>query len=134
VPLMLYYGYVPAVGALFWIPFLSVVVAFQALGLSLFFSALNVRFRDVGNLIPYALQMALWLTPITYPLSLVPERYRMWVCLNPVVGVVEGFRSAFLGRPMDMSLVGISVGAAIVFMLGGLYYFRKVESTFADVA
>ncbi len=133
VPIIYYFGYVPSVAALFWIPVLTAILCLQILGMSLFLSAWNVRFRDVGNLVPVCLNMGLWVTPITYPLSLVPERYRVWVYANPVVGIVEGFRNAFLGRPVDLALVGISLAAGIVLMFVGLYYFRKVESTFADI-
>ncbi len=133
IPLMYYFGYPPSWAALLWIPVLTALASFQALGLSLGLSAANVRFRDIGNLIPFVLQMAMWITPITYPLSLVPERYRVWVLMNPVLGIVEGFRNAFVGRPVDLSLVGISAAGAVVMMYFGLFYFRRVEATFADI-
>jgi lipopolysaccharide transport system permease protein len=133
IPLMLYFGYVPSWTAIFWLPVLSLIAVFQALGISLFFSALNVRFRDIGNLIPFALQMVMWITPITYPIALVPEKYWPIVYLNPTLGFIEGYRAAMVGRPVNLSLVAISAIFAVLSMIGGLYYFRKVESTFADI-
>jgi lipopolysaccharide transport system permease protein len=133
IPILFYFGYTPSPMALFWIPILSAVCALQVLGISLFLSALHVRFRDVGNLIPFVLNFGLWMTPITYPLSVVPERYRMWVKLNPTLGYIEGYRNAFVGRPVDLELLGISVAFAAGMLLVGLVYFRKVESTFADI-
>lgn len=133
IPIMFYFGYPPSWHALLWVPVLISVASFQALGLSLGLSAANVRFRDIGNLIPFGLQMGMWITPIAYPLALVPERYRAWVYLNPVLGITEGFRNAFVGRPVDLTLVGISAAYAIVLMYFGLFYFRRVEATFADI-
>lgn len=133
VPLMFYFGCTPSWHAILWIPVLTAIASLQALGISLFLSAVNVRFRDIGNLIPFALQMGLWVTPITYPMSLVPERFRMWVYLNPTLGYIEGYRNAFTGRPVDLTLVGISAAAAVVMMYFGLYFFRRAEATFADI-
>jgi lipopolysaccharide transport system permease protein len=133
VPLMFYFGVTPSLSALFWVPVLTMLAAMQALGISVFLSALNVRFRDTGNLIPFVLQMGMWITPITYPISLVPERYRMWLTLNPTLGFIDGYRNAFLGRPIDMSYLAVSVVWTVVVVLVGLYYFRRVESTFADI-
>jgi lipopolysaccharide transport system permease protein len=100
----------------------------------LWLTALNVKYRDVGHLVPFLTQMWMWLTPIVYPSSLIPPRWRVLFALNPMTGVVEGFRWALLGTaPPDGLMMGVSLAAVAGLFVSGLYYFRKVERTFADV-
>ena len=105
-----------------------------ALGVGLWLSALNVQFRDVRHVVPFLTQLWMFATPIAYPSSLLPEKWRVLYALNPMVGVVEGFRWALLGtdtRPGPIILV--SALASIALLVGGAFFFRRMERTFADV-
>jgi lipopolysaccharide transport system permease protein len=133
VGLMLFYGIVPTVNILALPLFLGLAVA-TALAVGIWLSALNVRYRDVRYTIPFLTQFWLFLTPIAYPSSLVPEPWRAVYGLNPMAGVVEGFRWALLGSPgATGALVPVSALTVGVLLLGGLVYFRHMEKTFADV-
>src|SRR5690349_15261530 len=127
------YGVTPT-AHLVWIPLLVLLALVTALGVGLWFAALNVLYRDIQYVVPFLVQVWLYATPIVYPSSLVPERWRTLYAVNPMVGVVEGFRWALLGTgtaPRPMILVsGI---AAVVTLIGGMFFFRRMEKTFADV-
>jgi len=121
--------------ALLALPLFVVLAALTALAVSLWLSALNVQYRDVKLLVPVAVQLWFFSTPIIYPSALVPESWRtLYVALNPMVGVVEGFRWAILGSaaPSGTALAFSACLVAVV-LVGGLYYFRRVERSFADV-
>ena len=131
--MMLLYGIVPTANML-WLPFLLLLAFVASLGVGLWFSAMNVQFRDVRYTIPFLTQFWLFATPIAYPSSLLSESWRIFYGLNPMVGVVEGFRWALLGTetaPGPMILV--SSCAAVMILVGGAFYFRRMERTFADV-
>jgi lipopolysaccharide transport system permease protein len=106
----------------------------MALGVSLFISAANVRYRDVGHTIPFLMQIWMFASPVVYPVSAVPDHWRFLYSLNPMVGVIEGFRWALLGsaRP-DFVVMAVSVAAILAFLFGGVVYFKHMERTFADV-
>ena len=105
-----------------------------ALGVGLWFAALNVRYRDIRYVVPFVLQAWLFLTPVAYPSSLIDQPWRTLYAINPTVGVVEGVRWAVLGADTAPGpLVAVSTAAALLILAGGLYYFRQVEGTFADV-
>jgi lipopolysaccharide transport system permease protein len=132
--LMLYYGIVPSFAILVLPLFLLLAVA-TALSVGLWLSALNVQFRDVRYTIPFLTQFWMFATPVAYPSSLVPERWRPWYGLNPMAGVVEGFRWALLGKSKSPGpLLWVSGLVVVLLLIGGLAYFRRMESTFADVA
>ena len=131
--MMLFYGIYPTLNLL-WLPLLLLLALVTALGVSLWLSALNVQFRDVRYTVPFLTQFWLFATPIAYPSSLLPEPWRTVYGLNPMAGVVEGFRWALLGtetRPGAMILV--STAAALALLVSGAYYFRRMEKSFADV-
>lgn len=121
--------------SLVWaLPLFILLALVTAVGLGLWFSALEVRYRDIGHALPFLTQLGLFATPIAYPLSLIPEPWRLWYALNPMVSVVEGFRWTLLGagsRPGTMCIV--SVLTALILLASGLYYFRRTEETFADL-
>jgi lipopolysaccharide transport system permease protein len=132
--LMVYYGIVPG-GAVWTIPLWTLLAVAIAFGVGLWLSALNVRYRDVQYTLPFLGQLWLYATPVAYPLSLIPAQWRPFFALNPMVGVVEGFRWALLGRSSaPEGTVLISVGAVVIVLVGGLFYFRRTERTFADIA
>jgi lipopolysaccharide transport system permease protein len=133
VGMIFYFGIVPTLNALWLLPLL-VLALITALGMGLWLSALNVEFRDVRYVVPFLIQIWLFATPIAYPSSLLPEPWRTLYGINPMVGVVEGFRWALVGTntaPGPMILV--SSLAALVILVSGAYYFRRMEKTFADV-
>ncbi len=130
--LMLFYGLTPTSNVV-WVPLLLALALVTALGAALWLSALNVRYRDVQYLVPFLAQMWLFVTPVAYPSSLVPEPWRTVYGLNPMAGVVEGFRWALLGTTTAPgSMVLVSSIAAIALFVGGAYFFRRMESSFAD--
>ena len=105
-----------------------------ALAVTLWLSALCVRYRDVGVVIPFLLQIWMYASPVAYPLNLVPEKWRLLYSFNPMVGVVEGFRWALLGRTApDVTVMAVSTLGVLVLLYGGLVYFKSVERVFADV-
>ncbi|MGH7965865.1 MAG: ABC transporter permease [Candidatus Binatia bacterium] len=132
--LMLFYGVMPT-AALWTLPFFILLAMATALAGGLWASALNVEYRDVGFVVvPFLTQLGLFVTPVAYSSSLVPEPWRIVYSLNPMVGVVEGFRWALLGKaPPSGTLLLVSVLAVVGLLVSGLYYFRWKEETFADV-
>jgi lipopolysaccharide transport system permease protein len=127
------YGVTPT-AHLLWLPVLVLLALVTALGVGLWFAALNVLYRDIQYIVPFLVQVWLYATPIVYPSSLVPERWRTLYALNPMVGVVEGFRWTLLGTgtaPGPMILV--SALAALAMLIGGLFFFRRMEKSFSDV-
>ena len=133
IAMMFYFGVFPGWG-LIVLPFLTVLAVLAALAVGLWLSALNVLYRDVRYAIPFLAQLWLFITPVAYPSSLVPEPWRALYGLNPMVGVVEGFRWALLdASPPPGSMLAVSVAATLAMLAGGLFYFRRMEKTFADV-
>jgi lipopolysaccharide transport system permease protein len=105
-----------------------------SLALGLWLTALNVKYRDIGQLVPFVIQIWMYLSPVVYASSMVPQRYRMLYSLNPLVGVIDGFRWAMFGQNApDWSMLGMSSSVAVVLLVTGLYYFHRVEQTFADI-
>ena len=131
--LMLYYGIVPT-AAIVLLPLFILLAIVTALSVGLWFSALNVKYRDVRYTMPFLTQFWMFVTPVAYPSSLVPEPWRALYGLNPMAGVVEGFRWALLGKTQGPGpLLAVSIIAVIALLMGGLLYFRRTESTFADI-
>lgn len=131
--MLLYYGILPGAAVLI-LPFLLGLALITSVGAGLWLSAMNVRYRDVGYITPFLVQFWLFATPIVYPSSLLSESWQIVYAINPMVGVVEGFRWALLGTdtaPGPMILVSSLVAAAL--LVGGMVYFRRTERTFADV-
>jgi lipopolysaccharide transport system permease protein len=127
------YGLVPGVQALA-LPGFILLGAAAALGPGLWFSAWNVQYRDVRNLVPFLTQVLLFVTPVAYASSLVPPGWRLFYSVNPMASVVDGFRWALLGAsPVPAACLGVSTAVAFGTLLGGLWYFRRVERRFADV-
>ncbi len=131
--LMLWFNVVPSWG-LITLPFFILLAVLTALSVGLFTSALNVRYRDVGSIMPFIAQVWMYVSPVAYPVSMVPEQWRMIYSLNPMVGVIEGFRWALLGTtPPDPALMAVSALALLFFCLAGTVYFKAMEQSFADV-
>jgi len=130
--LMLWYR-VPLTLHLLWVlPITLVMTAFVS-GCSLIFSAMQVRVRDIGMAMPLLLQLWMFASPVVYPLNQVPERYRAWYVLNPMVGVIENFRAALLGTAFDTHSLWISTIVSAVLLPLAYLYFKRIEATVADV-
>jgi lipopolysaccharide transport system permease protein len=119
--------------SLIWLPLFSFGSFLSAAGLGFFLAAVNVQYRDVKYVVPFFTQMLLFLTPVLYPLHYMQGKLRMLLMLNPMSGMVEGFRHALLGGPISWFLVWSSFGESVILFFVGLYFFRRVERTFADV-
>jgi lipopolysaccharide transport system permease protein len=130
--MMLYFGFFPTVNII-WLPVFILLALATSLGVGLWLSALNVQYRDFQYTVPFLIQLWLFASPVVYPSSLLPEPYRMIYGLNPMAGVIEGFRWALLGTSPPSSLVAVSVVAVIAILISGAFYFRRMEKTFADV-
>ncbi|MFO0731805.1 MAG: ABC transporter permease [Nitrospiraceae bacterium] len=131
--LMLWFGIIPGAKMLF-LPFLLGLAFLTTLSLGLWTSAMNVRYRDVGHILPIFIQLWMFLSPVLYPVSKVPEAWRGIYALNPLVCVIEGFRWALLpGYRVDFPVFLPSVGIVLFLLVGGLIYFRSMERTFADI-
>jgi len=131
--MMLYYGYVPTMNVL-WLPFFLLLALTTSLGVSLWLAAMNVQFRDIRYIIPFLVQIWLFATPIAYPSSLLTEPWRTVYGINPMVGVVEGFRWALLGvNTAPGPIIIVSSLTSFLLMVTGAFYFRRMERTFADI-
>lgn len=134
VALMVYYRVVPTWGILI-LPLLIVFVIVTALSVGLILSALNVQYRDVRHAVPFLIQIWMFATPVVYPSSLVPARWRVLYGLNPMAGVIDAFRWALWGtRAGTGEVILASIGSVLALLLIGVYYFRSVERNFADLA
>jgi homopolymeric O-antigen transport system permease protein len=130
---MVYYGFGPPLQALL-VPLFVLLAGFMALGLGLVLSALNVSYRDIRYAVPFVLQLWLWATPVAYPAGAVPAKFKLLYDLNPMTGVVEGYRWALLGTGSVRALhLVVSIGTALVLVVGGAVYFARAERAFADV-
>ena len=115
-------------------PVFILIATLTSLAIGLWLTAINVKYRDVGQAIPFLVQTGMWLSPVVYPSSKVPEAYRPIFALNPLVGVIEGFRWSLLNtEPPDWTVMTISLTAVLVLFTSGLFYFRRTETTFADI-
>jgi lipopolysaccharide transport system permease protein len=129
---MLRVGRVPGAPVLFLVP-LSLLAVAATLGVGLWLAASNVRYRDVKYVVPFLTQLWLFVSPVVYPAQLVPERWRVVYALNPMVGVVEGYRWALFGGEAPWSLIASSSVGALALLWTGAMYFRRVERSFADI-
>jgi len=118
--------------AILALPVLIAIMLAAVLGITAGLAAVNVRYRDIKYVIPFGIQMWLFATPVVYPSSLIEQPWRTLTAINPMVGVVEGFRWAVLGSELQPALIGVSALAALVLLFAGLAYFDRVERGFAD--
>jgi lipopolysaccharide transport system permease protein len=138
--MILVYNYVPALEyqvvitpAILTLPLFLLLALVTSLGVGLWLSALNVQYRDVNYILPFLTQFWLFITPIAYPASMIPEKWQLVYSLNPMTGVVEGFRWALLGvKEAPGPMLAVSSTIAVLLLITGLFYFRRMERTFAD--
>jgi len=132
VALALYYGVAPAWGLLLS-PLFVGLTFLLALGVGMLVSALTVKYRDLRHVLPFTIQFWMFASPVIYPTSIVPERWRPLLALNPLTGVLEGFRDALAGRDFDWPLIAVSATLIVGLLAFAFYVFRRIEDTFADV-
>ena len=130
--LMLYYQIVPTIQVLF-LPVLVLLTALFSLGVGTWFSALNVKYRDVRFALPFLIQLWLFVSSVILPSTAIPPKWRWLLLLNPMSGIIEGYRSALFGLPFDWPALGIASGLTIVTLLYAIYAFGRVERSFADI-
>jgi len=123
----------PLTAAIVWLPVFILGAFLAASGTGLILSALNVSFRDIKYAVPFLVQMGLFITPVIYPPAYIPKRFHFLLELNPMAGVVIGFRHALLGTPGSWELMGISLGVSLLLFIAGLLIFRRMENRFADI-
>ncbi len=129
--LMLYHQYIPSVNAV-WIPFFILATIFSGLGIGIWLSALSIRYRDLQYVLPFAVQLGTYASPVAYPSSLVPQEYLAFYYLNPMAGMIDGMRWAMFGSPINNG-VFISFGVSVFLFVSGFIYFRKIEGEIADI-
>ena len=130
--MMAYYGFVPTINVIF-LPLLVVFAMMTSLAVGLWLSALNVKYRDFQYTVPFLIQIWMFASPVVYPASMVPEQFRFLYALNPMTGVIEGFRWALLGTNPPSMMIFISLGVVIALLVSGVFYFRRMEQYFADI-
>ncbi len=132
--MMFYYHITPTINML-WLPLFILLAVITALGVGLWFSALLVMYRDVNYLLPFITQLWMFISPVVYASSTVPEKWRFLYALNPMAGVVEGFRWAMLGIEQSISpmMIALSAVIALALFISGLFFFRRMERVFADM-
>ncbi len=129
------YSLMPSLQVVFVLPLFIIVALMSAAGAGCWLAALNIQYRDIKYVSPFLVQVWMYMSPVVYPMSSVPERFRVYYALNPMSGVIEAFRSVLLrARPLDWGLAGISIAASVVLFATGTLYFRHTEKVFADVA
>ena len=128
----IYYRVLPTWNLLLFPVFLALMMSIS-LGTGMWLSAMAIRFRDVKHAMPFAIRMLMYTAPIVYSASSIPEKYRIIYSLNPIVGVIEGFRACFLGTPVPWPFIWPGIITAIFMLISGALYFRRMERTFADV-
>jgi lipopolysaccharide transport system permease protein len=131
--LLVYFGIVPSTQVVM-LPVMILLTIIASLGAAFLLSALTVSYRDFKYVIPFAVQVLMYASPIVYPVNLIPEKYRFYLGLNPMAGIVDGYRSAILGKPWDVSLLLEAVISTLFLFVIGVFYFRKTEDRFADLA
>lgn len=131
--MMVYYGFMPG-WAILLFPLLVGLTFLCALAVGMWLSALNVQYRDIRYAIPFIVQLWMFVSPVIYPVSLVSENYRWLLALNPMGGIINAYRASLLGnQPIDWNMLGISTVIILTLFFFGLYYFKRMEQTFADV-
>jgi lipopolysaccharide transport system permease protein len=126
-----WYHFVPPV-QIFLLPIFIIIAFLCAFGVGLYLTAVNVKYRDFRYIIPFIVQFGLYITPVGFSSSVIPEKWRLIYALNPMVGVIDGFRWCLLGNPMNWTSFYISIGVMLLFLCIGVRYFRKMEKSFAD--
>jgi len=131
---MFYFSFLPTWRMVYLLGFL-IITFITSLGFGLFITSLNVKYRDFRYIVPFIVQLGLYISPVGFSSSVIPEKYRLLYSLNPMVGVIDGFRWSILGDNSNIYIPGfiLSLFVAVIFLIIGLMKFRKMEKTFADI-
>lgn len=133
VGVMFYYSFVPSAN-IFFLPFFILLLVFFSSAVGIWLSALTIRFRDVQYMVPFIIQLGLYITPVVYPSTLIPPKYLFLYYCNPMAGIIEGFRWSILGNNhIDITTIGMTAIFIFFFFIGGVLYFRKIEDKIADI-
>lgn len=132
--LMLWYHFIPS-SHIFYMPLFMLLLFGLVMGCGLWVAALNVRYRDFRYIVPFVVQIGLYISPVGFSSQIVPEKWQLWYALNPMVGIIEGFRWCILAgnQTLIWSQLGLSISLTMFFLMSGIYYFRLTEKSFADV-
>jgi lipopolysaccharide transport system permease protein len=130
--LVFYYG-LPVTASVLLLPIFILMMTLLALGVSLFSAAVTVKYRDLRHALPFIIQLWMFASPVIYPPDIVPQKWRWILTINPVAGIIEGFRAALTGLPLNWLQLGISAGITAALLVCSSYVFRRFEDTFADV-
>ena len=132
--MMIYYSFIPTINIIY-LPFFLLIAFMTAIGMGLFITSLNVKYRDFRYIIPFLVQFGLYISPVGFSSSVVPDEYRLIYSINPMVGVIDGFRWSILGGESQLFLPGFALSLIITvfFLFLGIYKFRKMEKSFADI-
>jgi lipopolysaccharide transport system permease protein len=130
--LMVYYGYIPGITVIL-LPFFIVLAVLTSFSVGLWLSALNVKYRDFQYTVPFLVQLWMFASPVVYPASLLPDKLKFLYGLNPMAGVIEGFRWVLLGTDPPSAMIGVSIAVVVVLCITGIFYFRRTEQYFADI-
>jgi lipopolysaccharide transport system permease protein len=130
---MLWFAHLPGFSVIL-VPVLLMLTALTALGVGVFMASITVAYRDFRMVVPFMVQIWLYLSPVVYPVTIVPEGFRWIMVLNPMTGIIGGFRSALLNQPLDWTAVGASACIASAILAVGIWNFRRTERRFADIA
>jgi lipopolysaccharide transport system permease protein len=130
--LVLYYG-LSLTPSLLLLPLFVFLMTLLALGVSLFSAAVTVKYRDLRHALPFIIQLWMFASPVIYPAAIVPERWRWLLTVNPIAGIIEGFRAALTGQPFNWFQLSLATGITVTLLLFSIYVFRRFEDTFADV-
>lgn len=134
VVMMIYYQYLPSLMGILLMPLLILMTVISVLGISLFLASVNVKYRDVRYILPFFIQLLLFVTPVIYPASIAPEKYRWLLGINPMAGVIDTARAGLLGtKDIDYLLLSVSAIFMLIYFCVGFVYFKKTERYFADI-
>lgn len=132
--MMIFYGFIPSIAGFISSLGLVLLTFLCSIGIGFWLSSINVLYRDVRYVIPFVIHLGIFITPVIYPISMVPEHYRGLLYLNPMSGIIESFKASLLGyKSLPIAGIGASVAVTVIFLLTGVYFFRRMERKFADV-
>lgn len=130
---MIYFKVIPS-PTLLLLPVFIIMLLCTSLGIGMILSAMSVQYRDVKHALTFLVQLLMYAAPVVYPVSIIPEKYRLFYCLNPMVGVIEGFRASIVGHAFPWEYILLGIPGAVFLFIFGAFYFRRMEKTFADLA
>ena len=130
--MMVYYKVIPG-SEIFYLPLFFLIAVMISLGSGIWISALTIRYRDLQHIIPFVVQIGLYASPVAYPATMIPEKWKWLYYCNPMAGVIDGFRFSMVGQPLDWNYAGISIAIGLVLFFTSLFYFKRVERIMADL-